>query len=63
MLNVHGTNNLDPFPRTLHSTREAIDGLMENEANTKVLRTLGNARQSVDQTLAQNVPGISGRST
>jgi hypothetical protein len=57
-LNIPGTQNLDPNPRALLSTRQAIDGLLQNEQNGQVIRQLTMARQEVDDALAQAVPGI-----
>jgi hypothetical protein len=57
MLNINGTDALDPNPRALLATRQAIDDLMENAAgNTK--RILGVIRQQVDDTLSVSAPGI-----
>ncbi|MFG1340366.1 hypothetical protein [Xanthobacter autotrophicus] len=58
MLNVPGTNVLDPHPSALFQTRQAIDGLMAAETNPQVVRQLTMARQQVDDALAQAVPGI-----
>lgn len=58
MLNVVGTDQLDPNPATLFQTRQAIDGLLEQEANTKVIGVLTSARRQVDQMLAEAIPGI-----
>lgn len=58
MLNVPGTNVLDPHPSALFQTRHAIDGLMATETNPHVVRQLTMARQQVDEALAQAVPGI-----
>ncbi|MBB3772020.1 hypothetical protein FHS55_002629 [Angulomicrobium tetraedrale] len=58
MLNVPGTDALDPHPGALFQTRQAIDGLIASEANPKVIQQLEIARQEVDGALAQAVPGI-----
>jgi len=58
MLNVVGTDELDPNPYTLFQTRQAIDGMLETEANTKVIGALSEARRLVDNRLAGSVPGI-----
>lgn len=58
MLNTYGADVLDPNPRTLLSTRNAIDGLLKNEADPNVIRVLTAARQSVDDELARKVPGL-----
>lgn len=58
MLNIAGEEVLDPNPRTLHSTREAIDGMMQSTQDTNVIRVLTMARNEVDQALKTAVPGI-----
>lgn len=58
MLNVVGTDQLDPNPRTLLEVRKAIDGLLAGETDTNVIRVLGNARREVDAELANKVPRI-----
>lgn len=58
MLNIPGTDQLDPNPNTLLSTRNAIDGLFATETNPQVIRQLSAARQQVDDELARVVPGI-----
>lgn len=58
MLNVTGTDQLDPNPSTLFQTRQAIDGLIGTEADGKAVAALTAARQRVDGELARAVPGI-----
>jgi hypothetical protein len=59
MLDVEGVpGQLDPDPQTLMATRQAIDGLLEGETNTKVVRQLSVARQQVDDVLARAAPGV-----
>lgn len=58
MLNVNNGNTLDTNPYTLLQTRKAIDGLLNSEANTHVAGVLSEARQMIDESLAQHVPGI-----
>lgn len=59
MLDISGApGQLDPSPQALHSVREAIDGLLQNEKNGKVIRQLTNARRQVDEALAEAAPGI-----
>lgn len=59
MLDVEGVpGQLDPNPATLFQVRQAIDGLLETEANTKVIGALTRARQQVDTILADAAPGI-----
>lgn len=58
MLNVNGTPELDPNPRTLFETRKAIDGMLATEADPNAIRVLSRTRADVDQVLARTVPGI-----
>ena len=59
MLNIPGNAmQLDPSPRALFNTRQALDGLIESEKDSKVLSQLGFARQAVDDYLRAAVPGI-----
>ncbi len=58
MLNVANGDILDANPRTLLQTRNAIDGKMATEADANTIRVYKNARQQIDETLANNVPGI-----
>lgn len=59
MLDIPGSpGQLDPNPQALHSVREAIDGMMEDAANSKVIRQLTIARQQVDEALARAAPGV-----
>lgn len=55
---VDGQPVLDTSPRSLHATREAIDGMMRDETNGNVIRALTNARAQVDDALAEAAPGI-----
>lgn len=57
-LNIPGENVLDPHPGALFQTRQAIDGLLEGETNSKVIAQLTRARAMVDQEVARAVPGI-----
>ena len=57
-LNIPGTDQLDPNPRALLATRNAIDGLMTNETNPQVIRHLSQSRVAVDNELTNAVPGI-----
>lgn len=52
------TRELDRNPASLLNTRQAIDGMMANEADPNVIRVLTQARQAVDTELANAVPGI-----
>ena len=58
MLNIAGTDVLDPNPATLFQTRQAIDGMMATEANPQALRSMTAARQQIDDELARTVPDI-----
>lgn len=59
MLNVtDNPDQLDPSPYTLFQTRQAIDGMMQGETNTKVIAVLSQARRAIDAELADKVPGI-----
>ena len=58
MLDVAGTDQLDPNPRTLLETRKAISGMLDGEMDGNVKRVLTNARQEIDKFLADAVPGI-----
>ena len=59
MLDIPGNpGNLDPHPRALLSTRQAIDGLLAGEVNPHVVRELTMARHAVDAELARAVPGV-----
>ena len=49
---------LDPNPTGWLKTRQAIDGMLEGETNTDVLRVLGDARSQIDEALTRAVPGI-----
>lgn len=57
-LNIPGTTHLDPNPRALLATRQAIDGLLEGEVNSQVIRQLTIARKQIDAELTRAVPGI-----
>jgi hypothetical protein len=58
MLNVVGTDQLDPNPRTLFEVRKAIDGQLNGETDGNVIRVLKAAREQVDMELATKVPRI-----
>jgi hypothetical protein len=58
MLNITGTDVLDPNPATLFQTRQAIDGMMATEANPQAVRAMTAARQQIDDELARTVPDI-----
>lgn len=58
-LDVPGNpGTLDPSPRALLSTRQAIDGRLATEADPNAIRALTAARVEVDGELARAVPGI-----
>jgi hypothetical protein len=52
------TRELDRNPASLLNTRQAIDGMIANEADPNVIRVLTQARQAVDTELSNAVPGI-----
>lgn len=58
MLNVVGTNELDPSPQTLFEVRKAIDGMLETEKDTNAIAVLSGARKQVDELLAEAAPGV-----
>jgi hypothetical protein len=53
-----GLRPLDNRPESLFQVRQAIDGMLEGETNTKVIGPLSQVRNMVDQELARAVPGI-----
>lgn len=59
MLDINGApGNLDPNPGTLFQTRQAIDGYMATETNPQAIRVYANARQQIDDMLANAVPQL-----
>ncbi len=59
MLDINGEpGNLDPNPGTLFQTRQAIDGYMATETNPQAIRVYANARQQIDDMLANAVPQL-----
>lgn len=59
MLDIEGAaGTLDPNPYTLFQTRQAIDGMLETEVNSKVIAALTRTRKEVDGILTKAVPGI-----
>ncbi|MEN8491179.1 hypothetical protein ABFV82_02555 [Brucella melitensis] len=58
MLNITGTDQLDPNPGTLFQTRQAIDGMLATETNPKAVALLADTRKQIDSVLADKVPGI-----
>lgn len=59
MLNVTGTEQLDPDPATLLAVRQAIDDMMEaGTLGNNASRVIGDTRQAVDTELARAAPGI-----
>ncbi len=52
------TRVLDRRPAALLNTRQAIDGMIENEVDKNTIRVLTNARKAVDDELTNAVPGI-----
>ncbi|UVC09851.1 hypothetical protein IHQ71_04350 [Rhizobium sp. TH2] len=57
-LNIPGEQVLDPNPRALFESRQAIDGLITSETNPKVVQQLTQARQEIDGLLSEAVPQI-----
>ncbi|WP_377840118.1 hypothetical protein [Bosea sp. UC22_33] len=58
MLNVHGTQELDPNPRTLLEVRKAIDDMFTDNLGLNAKRALTEIRQGVNDALTRSVPGI-----
>ncbi|WP_292602640.1 hypothetical protein, partial [Mesorhizobium sp.] len=58
MLNVTGTDVLDPNPQTLFQTRNAIDGMMEGMTDGNAIRALTATRQQINRELERAVPSI-----
>jgi hypothetical protein len=58
MLDVVGTEELDPNPETLFQVRQAIDGILATEQNPQAVGTMKYIRAQVDDMLANAVPGI-----
>ena len=56
MRNARGT--LDPRPEGLMATRRAIDGMLDGETNTDIIRNLTQARAAIDDTLSASIPGV-----
>jgi hypothetical protein len=49
---------LDPNPSGWLKTRQAIDGMLEGQTDSNVVRVLTDARRQIDDALAAHVPGI-----
>lgn len=58
MLNVVGTNELDPNPRTLLNIRQAIDDMYAEGLGGNTKRLLSDIRGKVDAELASKAPGV-----
>lgn len=58
MMNVHNTNQVTADPRIAFETRQAIDGMLATETNPKVIGTLSEARQMLDDALRDSIPRI-----
>lgn len=58
MLNITGTDVLDPHPGALFEVRQALDGMLKGETNEKVVQALAPIRQQIDDTLAAAVPEL-----
>ncbi|HEY5807737.1 MAG TPA: hypothetical protein VIT67_07200 [Povalibacter sp.] len=58
-LNIHGTDQLDPHPRTLHETRMLIDEMLEVQGiPNKTAGALRDARRRISEELHDKVPGM-----
>lgn len=60
MLYATGTDALDTSPATLFQVRRAIDGMLNGETDGNVISALTPIRKSIDEMLADKVPGIKG---
>lgn len=49
---------LDPNPSGWLKTRQAIDGMLDGQTDSNVVRVLSDARRQIDDALAAHVPGI-----
>lgn len=58
MLNINNSDQISTEPSTLFQTRQAIDGMLDGEQNTRVISALTEARQMLDDALTQSVPRI-----
>jgi len=58
MLDIVGTDTLDPNPGALFQVRQAIDGMLKGETNEKVVQALAPIRSQIDDTLAAAVPEL-----
>ncbi len=58
MLNETGANRVSTDPRVAFETRNAIDGMLATEVDTKVIGVLTEARQMLDDALTRSVPGL-----
>jgi hypothetical protein len=56
--NAPGLRPLDDRPESLFQVRQAIDGMLEGETNSRVVAQLTGVRNMVDEELARAVPGI-----
>jgi hypothetical protein len=57
MLDIPGTDQLDPLPQAAHATRKAIDGILSETTNSDVRRQLTEARGLLDTEL-KKIPGF-----
>jgi hypothetical protein len=55
---ANGLRPLDDRPESLFQVRQAIDGMLEGETNSRVVAQLTGVRNMVDEELARAVPGI-----
>ncbi|TAX54728.1 hypothetical protein [Rhizobium leguminosarum] len=58
MLNDFGKDTVASDPAVAFATRDAIDGILASEKNSKVISVLKNARGMIDDALARAVPEV-----
>lgn len=58
MLNQHGRDAVTSDPSVLFATRNAIDGMLDGEVNTKVIGVLSATRSQIDDALAAAAPQL-----
>lgn len=58
MLNDFGKDTVASDPAIAFATRDAIDGILASEKNSKVISVLKNARGMIDDALARAVPEV-----
>jgi len=58
MLNEFGEDAVTTDPSIAFQTRQAIDGILKDETNDKVISALSEARQMIDDALTRSVPRL-----